>query len=299
MKQSVRNSTIKKLRWKFVTVTMCLVTVTFGILISADYYYTKYWEEESALEALEWYNENELAGTPIIERELFLDDYVNPIFSVDLNENMEIINVTSSSTIGRNMPAGEEIISMIKEGDDNRWESYIFVIKKHKDGYHMVLTDMSEGKAGLYRTIGTLCLILLGFGIMLVISIILSRFVTEPAKMALEREKQFVSDASHELKTPLSAISINAQALNAEFGDAVPEGSRHLDNIISETGRMNQLVQNLLKLSYIDEMSGDIEKKEFNLSKCCEGMLLTMESVIYEKGIGFAYEIGDDIRIKG
>ena len=88
-------------------------------------------------------------------------------------------------------------------------------------------TAMRSGKAT--HVFGTLVLVLLGVASLAGITFVLSRFITEPARRVLEREKQFVSAAGHELKTPIGAISINAQALAMDSDDV------HLRNILSET----------------------------------------------------------------
>ena len=107
--------------------------------------------------------------------------------------------------------------------------------------------------------------------VLLLITVYLSRYVTEPARKALEREKQFVTDASHELKTPLGAISANAQALEMNEGNIA-----YINNIISETSRMNRLIERLLTLSRIEEEV--VPKRElFSLSEVLEEETLTYE----------------------
>ena len=109
----------------------------------------------------------------------------------------------------------------------------------------------------------------------------------------MEAQKGFITNASHELKTPLGAISVNAEALKIS-----KEDSLHVKNILSETARMNRLVENLLTLSKLDE-SKETEKKEFSLSDVVQEMCLTYESVAYEKNRRLCADIEDSIIING
>ena len=109
----------------------------------------------------------------------------------------------------------------------------------------------------------------------------------------MEREKRFVSDASHELKTPLGAISVNAQALEFRGDDSI-----YVKNIISETGRMNRLIERLLTLSRLEE-GALLEKKDFSLSDVVQEMVLTYESIAFEKGKELSSTIEDGIDFNG
>lgn len=152
-----------------------------------------------------------------------------------------------------------------------------------------MMIDTSDGTNTVVRILTSVVLVCVGVLILLLITVYLSRFVTKPAKAAMEREKQFISDASHELKTPLGAISINAQALKTKDRD-----NKHIRNILSESERMNRLIERLLILSKLDE-NADVQKNAFSLSSCTEEMALTYESVAYDKGIDYSYDIADSI----
>lgn len=158
----------------------------------------------------------------------------------------------------------------------------------------ILFTDTTDHTFDPVRLFGTIIIIVLSFILLLLVSHYLSRFVTNPAEEALKREKQFISDASHELKTPIAAISINAQALKG-----LEEDQKYLQNIRSEAGRMDQLIHRLLTLSYYEETGRTMEKDFFSLSESCEAIALAMESVAFEKKIEFGYHIEDDINCYG
>lgn len=282
---------IKKLRQKFVMVTMVFMMATLGALLLANNISMKYWQEQEIVQELEWYAESD----SFFEFDLLAEEYDKPIFAIELDKELHIQNIQASLRTGGEAPSEEEISAIFSRPlDKNKWKSYRYIIKEQADGYLLVITDTSEGKGAFYRALSNFFLLCTGFSALLLVSLFLSRFVTEPAKNALEREKQFISDASHELKTPLAAISINAQVLQTEFSD-----NKYLRNILSETRRMNLLIQKLLRLSYLEEAGSNIEKKLFTLSRSCEETALSMESSIFEQKIKFSYEIEENVTYCG
>ena len=89
----------------------------------------------------------------------------------------------------------------------------------------------------------------------------LAKRAIAPTAMSIERQKQFVTDAGHELKTPLAIIQANTEALELFNGE-----SKWTRNIKTQTVRLNGLMQNLLTLSRMDELSLQLEKKPFSLN---------------------------------
>ena len=173
------------------------------------------------------------------------------------------------------------------------YKSYVFTVKELGNGNKLiVLQDISVKNNSAARVLSTIALILFGIISLVLLTFFLSKFITEPARKALEREKQFVSDASHELKTPISVISINAQALNMDSENI------HLKNILSETDRMNSLIENLLTLSRYEEVPLR-DKSDCLLSDIVKEISLTYESIAFEKEIGYQYDIEESITVRG
>ena len=101
------------------------------------------------------------------------------------------------------------------------------------------------------------------------------RRMVRPVEEAFARQKQFVSDASHELKTPLAVISANAEVLEEEIGE-----NEYLGYIRSEVSRTNTLVQHLLTLARLDQGGAKAEMKAFDLSRAVLDVALPMESTV-------------------
>lgn len=286
---------VKKLRHKFVIITMLLMTSVFGTVFFADYLYGKYWSEFDTLQTL-----NLFADCGIFYKEPYdkfsssLEHEEGNIYFILLdNKGMVIKNSGTSSPNFSN-----ETLSTILSNSSEKWKwrSYIYTTRIYENGQTGIyIADMSEQHFSLKKSLGTICLIGVGFLLLLAVSLYISKFVVEPAKNALEREKQFISDASHELKTPVAAISVNAQAINGLSDD-----NRHVEYIISECRRMDRLIHKLLTLSFLEDgAKSNSLKTNFSLSKCCEEAALTMESLAFEKNIHFTYEIEHSVAFYG
>lgn len=108
--------------------------------------------------------------------------------------------------------------------------------------------------------IGLVCWVL-----MLILIIFLSKRAIKPIAENIERQKQFVTDAGHEIKTPLSIILANTDALELHNGE-----NKWSKNIRAQTVRLNGLMQNLLTLARIDESRIDETKETFSLNEAVE-----------------------------
>ena len=123
---------------------------------------------------------------------------------------------------------------------------------------------------------------------------LLIRRMVRPVEDAFNRQKQFVSDASHELKTPLAVISANAEVLEQEIGE-----NEYLGYIRSEVKRTDTLVRNLLTLARMDRSEAKAEMKHFDLSRALLDVTLPFESTVYEAGKTLETDIPDGIDCTG
>ena len=113
--------------------------------------------------------------------------------------------------------------------------------------------------------------------ILFIISIFISRRIVKPLEENDLKQKRFISDAGHELKTPIAVISANSELLKRNTGT-----NEWLSNIDYENERMSQLVQQLLALSRAE--NGVFQKETLDYSKLVEGEILPLETLAFEKG---------------
>ena len=133
----------------------------------------------------------------------------------------------------------------------------------------------------------------------LAMSIKLSAVAVRPMEEAMAREKQFVADASHDLKTPLSVILANT-AIMAENPDATVESVRRwLDGTHDAAKRMQTLISQMLKLAEVEGQAQPVLREEVDLAAIAMKAALEMESLAYEKQVTLDTELPEACRIRG
>lgn len=121
-----------------------------------------------------------------------------------------------------------------------------------------------------------------------------SKMIVKPVEETFEKQKQFISDASHELKTPLAVIEANSDVLENEIGT-----NKWIAYIQNETDSMNKLINELLLLAKIENVDDLKEYKQLNLSKEVEIILSMFESMAYEKQVSIKSKINENITMNG
>lgn len=124
------------------------------------------------------------------------------------------------------------------------------------------------------------------------LSVFLARKIVNPLEASYQKQKQFISDAGHELKTPISVVSANAELLSRQIGE-----NQWLANIQYEIERMGILVGQLLDLARTENVSSQMEYVD--LSRLVAGEALPFESVAFEKGLSLSSSITREIAVKG
>ena len=184
--------------------------------------------------------------------------------------------------------------SIIKGGRDNGTENNLAFYKTDKEGYTLVTfmdnTIVNENAMTLFRytlIFGGVALVIFFF-----LSVFLARKIVNPLEESYQKQKQFISDAGHELKTPVSVVSANAELLSRELGD-----NQWLQNIQYENERMGMLVGQLLDLARTENVTPQMEHIDF--SRLVAGEALPFESVAFEKGLNLNTNIANDISVVG
>lgn len=117
-----------------------------------------------------------------------------------------------------------------------------------------------------------------------------SKIIVNPVKETFEKQKQFISDASHELKTPLAVIEANSDVLQNEIGT-----NKWISYIQNETDSMNNLINELLLLAKIENVDNLKEYKQLDISKEVEIILSMFESMAYEKQVKIKSKISKNV----
>lgn len=217
------------------------------------------------------------------------------IYTVLLDDNDNILDAINHSNNGvSNEKISELSIKILKDKKiKTRYIGCLYLSNysySYLKGDTLVIFDNSKIKKSLQLSLEMSILI---FSILELLIIIGSKYLTawliKPVKESFDKQKQFIADASHELKTPLSVIVASSEAIDID-----EKNSKWLKNIEYETNRMNLLISKLLSLAK-SEQRKKVRLVNNNLSKIVELSLLTFEGIAYEKNIKFNYDIEDNI----
>jgi signal transduction histidine kinase len=181
--------------------------------------------------------------------------------------------------------------------DGNNWA---YIVSSNNGGYRISFLDITSQQGILNTLTYTFLFSFLG---MLVILYFISRFFSNryirPVREAFDKQKQFIADASHELKTPLAVINTNADVLLSFGEDTINSQAKWVQYIKNESLRMTKLTNDLLYLTRLDYSDSRAVFSKFNLSNAVENAILTMEGVIFEHQLSLNYDMEPDLSING
>lgn len=190
-----------------------------------------------------------------------------------------------------------QYVLRISNGKDKEGviSKYIYKIMKDKDKTTVILME-NETVVNHLKAIIILAILVavISLGIIYVIAKKISKVIVKPIEETFEKQKQFISDASHELKTPLAVIEANTDVLENEMGD-----SKWIKYIQNEIESMNKLINELLLLAKIENVDSIKEVKELDMSKETEIIVSMFESMAYEKDVILKSDIKENILING
>lgn len=229
------------------------------------------------------------------ESPIFMDSIIYTIIYNEKNEIVEVLNHTQNNISDAEI---KKIAEKILNDENNKsikignlyFDDYSY---SYKGNSLLTIIDNSTSKTKLLYSLKTSIIIFTLLEIIIIfVSLKLTSWIIKPVIESFNKQKQFITDASHELKTPITVIMANAEALEKE-----PEETKWLNNIKSESERMNGLISDLLDLAKIENETGKENYTLENLSKITQRALLTFESLMYENKIKLDYNIQDNINI--
>ena len=161
----------------------------------------------------------------------------------------------------------------------------------------IAFAESSMEQSTLRSLTGTTILIgVAAFVVLFGFSYLLSGLVTRPVEKAWQEQQRFLSDASHELKTPLTVIMSSADLLS---GTLPEEGQGYVDNIRSESRRMKKLVESMLTLARADDGGHKLVFTPLDLSDVVTDTALLFEPVAFEADRQLLYNIQEGLRASG
>lgn len=202
--------------------------------------------------------------------------------------------VNEPPTVHTNAELEELALDISADGGDYGTQDSLAYYRADKGGYTLVTfmdnTVINENAATLLRytlIFGAAAIVVFFF-----LSVYIAKRIVRPLEESYEKQKRFISDAGHELKTPVSVVSANAELLSREVGE-----NRWLANIRYENERMGELVTQLLELARTE--SAAMQTERIDLSRLAAGETLPFECVAFEKGLTLESDLAPGIFVEG
>ena len=298
---------LRKLRLKFVAICMALVTAILAVVFISVYVSMTRNVENLSRQVLHQVLQDPSFG----ERGFFHPEVgvdvpggnrvLLPYFTVEVWGNSAYVTGGTYSDL-ENTDTLKAILDtcLARAESEGELSDYSLRYSRQDNGLYqrIAFVDMSMETSILRSMMGPYLLIaFLSLLLLLGVSILLSYWAVRPVEKAWKQQRQFLSDASHELKTPLTVILSNAELLESAPLEERP--ARWADNIHSEAQQMKSLVEEMLTLARADNMVRTGEFAEVSLSEVAADCALAFEPVAFESGKALEYEITESIVVTG
>ena len=290
---------LKKLRLRFVCVLMAIVTVTLCLIFGLVYHFTRENLESQTLAMMESVVEDPLQlGRPNSRSQ----EMKLPYFLIKVSSHGELAAVSGGYYDLSDEEFLKTLITRVSEAgtDSGVIPEYNlrYLLTRSYTSSTLVFADMSSEKAALNTLARTFAGI--GLGCLLAffaIAELLARWMVRPVEKAWSQQRQFVSDASHELKTPLTVILTNAELLQMNEESQTQE--KCVGSILTMAHQMRALVEELLELARSDNDQSKMIFERLNFSELVTDGLLPFDAVFFEKGLTLEETIAPDIMLTG
>lgn len=299
---------LKKLRWRFITVAMIAfstVIIALLLIINLSTYYSITHQQNETLKMLtktETVKNNPFSPNtfpaPEFHRNLSPEfPYMLRFFSVYTNEKNEITKVN------------HDFIASVSQDDAINYAKHVLQNKRQNgyyNNYRYVITRTSTGNLILFlnserelQLIKSLFLSTTGIAIcclltVFVLIVIFSKRAIAPYIRNIETQKRFITDAGHELKTPLTAITTSADVLSMEY-----ENNEWIQNIQQQSNKMSKLIAELITLSRLDEEQPFPDITEFVLTEAVWEISEPFEVLANANKKKYTQQIEEDLILKG
>lgn len=302
---------IKRLQFKFVLTSMCALFFLILSIFYGAYFYMQNSSENEINDFLDTLiaQEGDMAGANVEKedensQQNIVSESTTPLkwFSIKYNENGEVIGSNYSySTLDEETVYQYGTFVLESENDSDTIQGLQYRIVEKGYGKLIVFVDQRIQTEILEDFLEFIYLITgISFLLLLLLTIYLSKLMLRPVEETLAKQKAFIADSGHELKTPLTIISSNIQMLEQEMGS-----NKYSAEVNNQLERMNKLMGGLLMLAKT-EIIQDKHKTVFDLSKIVEDSTLQFEIVAYEANKSLVtnilknrnyYGVKDDIQV--
>ncbi len=175
------------------------------------------------------------------------------------------------------------------------WDDYRYLVVADAGNTRVIFLDCSRGLSSFRTTLlASLALSLAGLLAVLVLLLVLSKRIVRPMAESYEKQKRFITDAGHELKTPMTIISADADLAEMECGE-----NQWISDIRRQAQRLTGLTNDLIYLSRMEEEQPKLQLIDFPLSDVAEEMAQSFQALAKSQGKEFSLHIQPMISFHG
>ncbi|SFC84177.1 sensor histidine kinase [Butyrivibrio sp. YAB3001] len=224
--------------------------------------------------------------------------YQSRYFFVRFNSEGMITEENLTHIAAVSLSDASTIATAVFNGKKNSgfYHSYRYSKKETDNGSILIVfVDLSSALISAFKLLlQTLFIGAVALVAMFILVYLFSSQAVAPVVESLEKQKQFITDAGHELKTPLAVISANIDVLELESGK-----NEWTSSVRNQIKRMNSLVKNLLTLSRMDEERMHVVFSDFDLSNTVRETAISFQAIAESKNKKYTFDITDNIHITG
>lgn len=230
------------------------------------------------------------------EKTVYLKNFSNRFFTVKTDNKKNVITVNTDDVFFTSASEAVEYAKDVLSSGKSRgyYGGFKYVVENTENGKLIAFVDVVKDFDVFYSNLGNSVVIsffVLGF--VMFFSFVLSKKAVAPMVQAYEKQNAFITDASHELKTPLAIINTSADVLEMESGE-----SKWTGNIHKQVNRLNGLIGNLISLTKLEE-SDDLDRLEFSLSDTLDDCVMDVKDYALSLDKNIVTDIEKDISFKG
>lgn len=293
-----------KLRKKFIYFSVGIISIVILAIMAfvnvANFYNLKHSSDELLKTLIE--NNGVMPSFAVVnenadeKKTLYLKNFSNRFFTVRTDNQKNIVTVNTDDVF---FTSASDAVDYAKEvlakgKHSGYYKGFKYIVENTDKGKLIAFVDVVKDFDVFYSNLGNSVIIsLLVLGLVTFFSYVLSKKAVAPMVQAYEKQNAFITDASHELKTPLAIIKTSADVLEMEGGE-----SKWTGNIHKQVNRLNGLIGNLISLTKLDE-SDDLDKMDFSFSDVLNDCVTDVKDYALSLDKNIVTDIEDGISFKG
>ena len=295
---------IKKLRRKFILIAMCSMIFVLGTIVTVINVLNYQKTDNYSNRIISLLTDNEGGFPKDFPVRPNQGDGMTPetpfearFFSVMLDEQGDVVFSDVRQIAAITPQTAEEYAKTLYQDSKTAgmYDDYKYRAKETDKGTLYIFLDCTREMNSFRGFLQTSILISLGgLAVVFILIIIFSHIALKPVEESYQKQKHFITNASHDIKTPLTIINAGAEVIELEHGEV-----EWTKEIKKQTERLTALIDKLVFLSRMDEENQKIEICEFNLSELICETIEPYENIATSKGFSFSFDCQSDIVYKG